>query len=32
MGMAKALRARDPGSRRMVTEAIKGKLAEFVNR
>jgi pyruvate dehydrogenase (quinone) len=31
-GMAKALAGRDPASGRMVREAFKGKLAEFMNR
>jgi pyruvate dehydrogenase (quinone) len=31
-GMAKALAARDPASGRMVSEALKGKLAEFLTR
>jgi pyruvate dehydrogenase (quinone) len=31
-GMASALAHRDPASRRMVTEALKGKLAEFLTR
>jgi pyruvate dehydrogenase (quinone) len=29
---AKALMARDPAAREMVTQSLKGKLAEFVNR
>jgi pyruvate dehydrogenase (quinone) len=31
-GMAKALMARDPSAKEMVTQSLKGKLAEFVNR
>jgi pyruvate dehydrogenase (quinone) len=31
-GMAKALAGRDPSSGRMVKEALKGKLAEFISR
>jgi pyruvate dehydrogenase (quinone) len=31
-GMAKALMSRDPAAKQMVTESLKGKLAEFVNR
>jgi pyruvate dehydrogenase (quinone) len=31
-GMAKALAARDPAAREMITQSLKGKLAEFVNR
>jgi pyruvate dehydrogenase (quinone) len=31
-GMAKALARRDPAAREMVTQSLKGKLAEFVNR
>jgi pyruvate dehydrogenase (quinone) len=31
-GMAKALLSRDPAAKEMVTESLKGKLAEFVNR
>jgi len=31
-GMAKALAHRDPAAREMVTQSLKGKLAEFVNR
>ena len=30
--MAKALASRDPDSGRMVREALKGKLAEFITR
>jgi pyruvate dehydrogenase (quinone) len=31
-GMAKALARRDPAAREMITQSLKGKLAEFVNR
>jgi pyruvate dehydrogenase (quinone) len=31
-GMAKALMARDPAAKEMVTQSLKGKLAEFINR
>jgi pyruvate dehydrogenase (quinone) len=31
-GMAKALAHRDPAAREMITQSLKGKLAEFVNR
>jgi pyruvate dehydrogenase (quinone) len=31
-GMAKAIARRDPNAREMITESLKGKLAEFVNR
>jgi pyruvate dehydrogenase (quinone) len=31
-GMAKALMSRDPAAKEMVTQSLKGKLAEFVNR
>ena len=31
-GFAHALAGRDPNAREMVTQAVKGKLAEFVNR
>jgi pyruvate dehydrogenase (quinone) len=31
-GMAKALMARDPAAKEMVTQSLKGKLAEFMNR
>jgi pyruvate dehydrogenase (quinone) len=31
-GMAKALLARDPAAKEMITQSLKGKLAEFVNR
>jgi pyruvate dehydrogenase (quinone) len=31
-GMAKAIAARDPAAREMITQSLKGKLAEFANR
>src|SRR3954449_9863722 len=31
-GMAKAIANRDPAAREMITQSLKGKLAEFVNR
>jgi pyruvate dehydrogenase (quinone) len=31
-GMAKALAARDPAAREMITQSLKGKFAEFANR